>query len=142
MKIKTLTDTATIPTRATVGSAGYDLYTDNDQDIWIAPGETVMIGTGLAMAIPCGWGGFIYCRSGLSTKEGITLANCTAVIDSDYRGEVKVPLRNLSDEARCIIPHQRVAQLVIMPYLPVTLEEVDELDETDRGAGGFGSTGR
>ncbi len=140
MKIKRLREDAIIPTRGSSAAAGYDLYT-TDETV-IAPGQTVLLGTGLAMEIPEGYFGAVFARSGLATKEGLRPANCVGVIDADYRGELKVPLHNDSSEERRITAGERIAQLVIMPFLPVTFEEADELSDTARSAGGFGSTGK
>lgn len=108
----------------------------------IKPHETVKIGTGLAMEIPDGYFGAIFARSGLATKEGLRPANCVGVCDSDYRGEYIVVIHNDSEETRTITAGERIAQLVVMPYLPVTFDEVAELTDTNRGEGGFGSTGK
>ena len=112
------------------------------EEVVIAPGETVMIPTGLAMEIPVGYGGFIYARSGLSVKKGLAPANKVGVIDADYRGEIMVALYNQSGEKRSVLHGERVAQLVIAPFLKVSFEESEELADTVRGAGGFGSTGK
>ena len=109
---------------------------------FIKPGKTSLISAGIAVKIPSGYFGGIYARSGLSIKEGLRPANCVGVIDADYRGTVMVALYNQSDTARTVEPYERIGQLVIQPYLGVTVNEVTELDETDRGAGGFGSTGK
>lgn len=140
MKVKRLKDNAIIPTRGSSAAAGYDLYT-TDETV-IAPGQTILLGTGLAMEIPEGYFGAVFARSGLATKEGLRPANCVGVIDADYRGELKVPLHNDSPEERQITAGERIAQLVIMPFLPVTFEEAGELSDTARSTGGFGSTGK
>lgn len=140
MKIKRLNENAIIPTRGSSAAAGYDLYS-TDETV-IAPGQTFLVGTGLAMEIPEGYFGAVFARSGLATKEGLRPANCVGVIDADYRGELKVPLHNDSSEKRQITAGERIAQLVIMPFLPVTFEETDELSDTARSTGGFGSTGK
>lgn len=142
MKIKLLTDTAVMPTRGTKHSAGLDLYVDTNKKVSIYPGATKMLGTGIAAEIPKGCFGAIFPRSGLSTKKGIVLANDVAVIDSDYRGEIKLPLFNRSKDPQTIDPHERVAQMVIIPYVDVELVQVDDLTDTERGDGGFGSTGK
>lgn len=142
VSIKKLTDTAIIPTRGSNEAAGLDLHADIDSDLKIAPGETVLIHIGVSMAIPDGYFGGVYARSGLSTKEGLRPANCVGVIDSDYRGEIMVPIHNDSATERIITPHQKIAQMVIQPYLAVEFEETDVLDDTSRGEGGFGSTGK
>lgn len=141
MKIKKLSATAVVPTRGSNQAAGYDLYADMEQAVEIAPHETVKISTGISMAVPEGYFGAIFARSGLSTKKGLRPANCTGVVDSDYRGPVIVALHNDSETVQVVEPAERIAQLVVMPFLPVEFEEVDELDETERGEGGFGSTG-
>ena len=140
MKIKRLNEKAIIPKRGSSSAAGYDIY--STETISIPAGETRLIGTGLSMEIPENYFGGIFARSGLAVKEGLRPANCVAVIDADYRGEVKVPLHNDSTECREITEGERIAQLVILPFLPVEFEETDELSETDRGEGGFGSTGK
>ena len=142
IKIKKLTDTAKIPERGTVYSAGYDLFADLPEGVQIKAGDTKIIKTGISVAIPEGYFGGIFARSGLSTKEGLRPANCTGVIDADYRGEIMVSLHNDSGMAREIVPQQKIAQLVIIPFMAADFEETDELDETDRGAGGFGHTGK
>lgn len=142
LKIKKVRDNAVIPTYGSEAAAACDLYACVDESVTIKPHETVFIPTGLAMAIPVGYGGFIYARSGLACKNGLAPANKVAVIDADYRGEVMVVLHNHSLEEKTIEPNERIAQFVIAPYLKVDFKEVEELDETDRGEGGFGSTGR
>ena len=140
--IKRLTDTAKLPERGSVMAAGYDLFADITEDLVIEPHTTAMIGTGIAVAIPEGYFGGVYARSGLSAKEGLRPANCTGVVDADYRGEIKVALHNDCDVKRTVKKGQKIAQMVISPFLCVTFEEVEELDKTDRGEGGFGSTGK
>lgn len=142
VKVKKLTETAKLPTRGSVFSAGFDLYADNNVDITIHPHETRKIGTGLALEIPDGYYGAIFARSGLATKEGLRPANCVGICDSDYRGEYIVAVHNDSNEDRVIEPKERIAQLIIMQYPHITFEEVDELSDTSRGEGGFGSTGK
>lgn len=142
VKVKKLTETAKLPTRGSVFSAGFDLYADNNVDITIRPHETRKIGTGLALEIPDGYYGAIFARSGLATKEGLRPANCVGICDSDYRGEYIVAIHNDSNEDRVIEPKERIAQLIIMQYPHITFEEVDELSDTSRGEGGFGSTGK
>lgn len=142
INIKKLNPKATIPTRGSEYSAGYDLYACVDKEIIIPAHDTVIIETGIAMAIPVGCFGGIYARSGLAAKQGLRPANCVGVVDSDYRGEVKVALHNDSDVMRVIRPNERIAQIIIQSYLNCDLFEVDNLDETDRGEGGFGSTGK
>lgn len=142
IKIKRLSEEATIPTRGSEHSAGYDLYANIEKPVSIKPHETVKIGTGWAIEIPDGYFGAIFARSGLATKEGLRPANCTGVCDSDYRGEYIVAIHNDSDAVREIIPHERIAQLVVIPYLYVDFKETNELSDTSRGEGGFGSTGK
>ena len=142
IKIKKLTENAIIPTRGSKYAAGVDLYACIDKPIEIQPHETVKIGTGLAMELPTGYFGAIFARSGLATKQGLRPANCVGCCDSDYRGDYIVPLHNDTDITQTVIPNERIAQLVIMPYLPVDFTEVDELTETERGDGGFGHTGK
>lgn len=145
VKIKKINDKAIIPSRGSSSAAGYDLYavTDmSDESLVIEAGKTVKVKTGLSMEIPEGYFGAIYPRSGLSTKQGLRLANCVGVVDPDYRGEVMVALYNDSNDMQTITSGERIAQIVITPYLPVEFEEVDELNDTERSTGGFGSTGK
>lgn len=142
VNIKRLTDTATIPTRQHNGDAGYDLYADIQKSITIEPHTTEFIHTGIAIEIPDGYFGAVFARSGLASKQGLRPANCVGVCDSRYRGEYMVALHNDCIDARTIFPGDRIAQLVVMPYLNVEFEEVNELSDTERGEGGFGSTGR
>ena len=142
VKIKKLNDNAVIPTRGSEYAAGYDLYSCIDEDLYIPSGKTKKIGTGIAMEIPHGYFGAIYARSGLATKRGLRLANSVGVIDEDYRGEVFIPLHNHSDVPQLITHGDRIAQLAFVPYYQAQFDVVDELDETERGAGGFGSTGK
>lgn len=142
VNIKKLTETAKLPERGSAYAAGYDLFADLQETIEIKPHETYMINTGVAMEIPEGYWGGVFARSGLSAKEGLRPANCVGVVDADYRGEVKVALHNDGDVVRIIVPGQKVAQLVVVPFLAVEFEEVKELSDTVRGAGGFGSTGK
>lgn len=141
VKIKRLNKLAKIPTRGTAESAGYDLYAATDKDIQIPPHSNVKIGTGIAMSIPNGFFGGIFARSGVATKRNMRPSNCVGIIDSDYTGEVIVSIHNDSTETKTIQSGERIAQLVIVPYLSIIFDEVNELDETERGAGGFGSTG-
>ena len=142
INILRLTDSAKLPDRGSALAAGYDLFADVTEDVTIEPHETKMIGTGLAMEIPVGYFGGIFARSGLSTKEGLRPANCVGVVDSDYRGEIKVALHNDGEVARVVTPAEKIAQLVVVPFLSVSFNEVDKLTDTDRGEGGFGSTGK
>lgn len=141
MKIKRLSDTAKLPTRGSSEAAGYDLYADLQETTMVNPETTIKVNTGIAIAIPEGYFGAIYARSGLATKQGLAPANKVGIIDSDYRGPIIVALFNQSSVPQLIHPGDRIAQLVIQPYATVDLEEVDELDETERGDGGFGSSG-
>ena len=141
IKYKKLTTTATTPTRGSEYAAGYDLYADNSEMIIIPPHETVKIGTGLSFELPENTFGAIFARSGLATKSGLAPANKVGVCDADYRGEYIVALHNDTDQPREIDIHERIAQLVLMPYIPMEFEEVYELSDTVRGVSGFGSTG-
>lgn len=141
LQVKKLNDLAKIPTRGSDQAAGYDLYAATDYDIWIEPHTTIKIDTGIAVALPNGTFGAIFARSGLATKQGLRPANCVGVIDSDYRGPVIVALHNDTDERQMISSGSRIAQLVVIPYMISPIQEVDELNETERGSGGFGSTG-
>lgn len=142
MKFMRLNQQAKVPTYGSDAAAGADLYTDSDAPITVAPGETVMVHTGIAVAVPEGHVGLVFARSGMATKRGLAPANKVGVIDADYRGELMVSLHNHSKEPQTIEAFERVAQLVIMPCVQVAYEETDTLDETARGSGGFGSTGR
>lgn len=141
IKIKKLKDNAVVPTRGSKYAAGADLYSA-ENDLYIEDRQTVMIGTGIAMEIPEGYVGLVYARSGLACKEGLAPANKVGVIDSDYRGEIKVALYNQSGQKKLVKSGERIAQIVIAPFLAPEFTEVSELDETDRGEGGFGSTGK
>ena len=142
INILRLNDSAKLPERGSVSAAGYDLFADVAEEVTIAPHETKMIGTGLAMEIPEGYFGGIFARSGLSAKEGLRPANCVGVVDSDYRGEIKVALHNDGEQSRVITPAEKIAQLVVVPFLSVDFNEVSNLSDTARGEGGFGSTGK
>lgn len=142
INFRKIDDNAKVPARGSNEAAGYDLYADVNDIIEIKPHCTVKIGTGLAMEIPDGYFGAIFARSGLATKEGLRPSNCVGVCDQDFRGEVIVALHNDCDASRFITPNERIAQLVIIPYLEVEFNEVDKLNTTSRGTGGFGSTGR
>ncbi len=142
IQIKKLNENAIIPTRGSAYAAGYDLYAALDAPVMIGAGETVKIGTGLSIAVPEGYFGAIFARSGLAAKEGLRPANCVGVADSDYRGEYIVALHNDSAVTRTVTSGERIAQLVVMPYLSVEFEEAETLSETERGEGGFGSTGK
>ena len=139
---KKLNERAVTPAYGTEYSAGADLYACMNEPVVIEPGMTEFIHTGIAMEIPEGLVGLIYARSGMACKKGIAPANKVGVIDADYRGEIMVSLFNHSKEPRVIEHGERIAQLVIVPFLAAQWNEVDELSETVRGEGGFGSTGR
>lgn len=142
IRVKKLDERAVLPTYGSEYAAGADLYAVLDDVLCFAPGETKLVKTGLSMEIPEGYGGFIYARSGLASKRSLAPANKVGVIDADYRGEVMVALHNHSDREQSIEPGERIAQLVIAPFLRVDFSEADELSETVRGCGGFGSTGK
>lgn len=142
IKIKRVTETAVIPTKGTVDSAGYDLYADIEDKITIKPNQTIMFPTNIAFAIPKGYFGAVFARSGLASKHGIRPATCVSVIDSDYRGAVGVPLHNDSKEPFDIYPQDRIAQIVFMPAKSFYFDDVEELDDTERGESGYGSTGK
>lgn len=139
IKIKKLNNDAKIPTRGSKYAAGYDLYSCDEYKI--APHSTVKVGTGLSFELPENTFSAIFARSGLATKKGLRPANCTGVCDCDYRGEYIVAIHNDTNEMQTIDKHERIAQLVLMPYIPMEFIESDELSETERGTGGFGSTG-
>ena len=141
VKIHLLNDRAKMPECGSKYSAGYDLYSICDDIVTIRPQETIKMKTGIAMEIPEGYFGALFARSGIATKRGLRPANCTGVIDSDYRGELIVALHNDSNKIQLIEPGERIAQLVIMPYLSVEFEESEQLNMTQRGDKGFGSTG-
>ena len=142
VKIKKLNPDATLPKYGTPYSAGADLYACEGRAIEIAPHESVFIHTGVAVELPEGTVGLVYARSGLACKRGIAPSNKVGVIDSDYRGEIIVSLHNHSDISVTIADKERIAQLVVTPYIVADFEENDELSESVRGAGGFGSTGK
>ncbi|MBR2615624.1 MAG: dUTP diphosphatase [Clostridia bacterium] len=142
IKVKKLCPDAILPTYGSPFSAGADLYAAGGETVTVHPRETVLVHTGIAMEIPEGYGGFLYARSGLATKKGLAPANKVGVIDADYRGEIMVALFNQSSEVRTVEPGERIAQLVIAPFLKGEFEECDALEDTLRGSGGFGSTGK
>lgn len=143
VNIKKLRENATIPARGSASAAGCDLYAclNHKGGYTIQPNQTAKVNTGIAVEIPEGYFGAIFARSGLATNKGLRPANCVGVVDSDYRGEIIVALHNDTDTKQTFGDGERIAQLVLIPYLPVEFCEVDELNETVRGAGGFGSTG-
>lgn len=142
VRIKKLNNNAVIPTYGSQFAAGADLYACEGDGVVINPHETKLIHTGIAMEIPTGYAGLIYARSGIASKRGLAPANKVGVIDSDYRGEIMVALHNHSEDAQTIENGERIAQLVIAPYVVADFVLSDELDDTERGAGGFGSTGK
>ena len=142
LRMKKVRPEAQLPQRQTEGAAGYDLRACVEAPVTLEPGEGYSFPTGLAGEIPQGLVGLIFCRSGLGVKHGVSLPNCVGVIDSDYRGELIVPLRNFGDKAYTIQPGERIAQLVLVPVFLPPVAEVEELSETQRGTGGFGSTGK
>lgn len=146
IRIQKLDDKAIIPVRQTTGSGGADLhawlYNEAYEQKWIAPGETVKISTKLAIEVPLGYFGGIFARSGLATKMGLVPGNCVGVVDADYRGEIVVSLHNHSNSKQCIQNNERIAQLLIVPCAMFDFTECTELTATDRGKGGFGSTGK
>ncbi len=143
LKIKKLNENARIPSRATEGSAGMDLYSAESESITINPHECKKIHTGIAVQLESpDYAAFVYARSGTAIKHGVAPANCVGLIDSDYRGEIICGLVNQFDVPYTVEPGERIAQLVIAPVIIPEIEIADELDETDRGAGGFGSTGK
>ena len=141
VNIKKLKANAALPVYSSAAAAGADLRACLEEDVIIRPGKTEMISTGLAMEVPEGYTGLIYARSGLASKRGLAPANKVGVIDSDYRGEIMVALHNHSEEAAVISHGDRIAQLIITPYLTADFTEKEVLEETERGFGGFGSTG-
>ena len=141
MNIKKLNENAIVPTYGSTFAAGADLYACEGGEITIAPGETRLVHTGIAMEIPEGLVGLVYARSGLASKRGLAPANKVGVIDSDYRGEIMVALHNHGDKAQTVADGERIAQIVFTPYHTAEFSVVDELSDTVRGVGGFGSTG-
>ena len=142
MRVKKLRENAIIPTYGSPDAAGADLYACLEADVTIEPGKTVFIPTGLAMEVPKCYAGLIYARSSMGTKRGLAPANKVGVVDSDYRGEVMVALHNHGQQPQVVAHGERIAQLLVTPVLAPAFEECDDLTDTQRGAGGFGSTGR
>lgn len=140
--VKILREGACLPTYGSPEAAGADLYACLEAVVCVEPGQTVFIPTGIAMEVPRGCAGLIYARSGLACKRGLAPANKVGVIDSDYRGEIMVALHNHGDTVQTIAHRERIAQMVITPVLTPAYEVVSELNDTDRGTGGFGSTGK
>ena len=142
IKFKKLNDLAKTPTRGSEYAAGYDLYAATESTIWIQPHSTVKVGTGLAFELPENTFAAIFPRSGIASKRGLAPANKVGVCDADYRGEYMIMLHNHTNSVQTIEPGERIAQMILMPYIPMEFNEVDELSETVRGTGGFGSTGQ
>ncbi|MBE6958838.1 MAG: dUTP diphosphatase [Ruminococcaceae bacterium] len=142
VSVKKVRSNAMLPTYGSQEAAGADLYACLEETVTIGAGETVFIPTGLAMEIPKGCAGLVYARSSLGTKRGLAPANKVGVIDSDYRGEISVVLHNHGKEAQTVAPGERIAQLVITPVITPVYEEAENLSNTNRGTGGFGSTGK
>lgn len=142
IRVKKLKENAIVPTYGSQEAAGADLYACMDETVAIAPGQSVWIDTGIAMEIPKGCAGLVFARSSLGVKRGLAPANKVGVIDSDYRGEIRVVLHNHGSELQHVEPGERIAQLVITPVFTPGFVLVQELDDTDRGTGGFGSTGK
>ena len=141
VRIKKLRENAVVPTYGSEFAAGADLYAAVEESVAIAPSETKLIPTGIAMEIPVGYAGFIYARSGLASKKGLAPANKVGVVDADYRGEVMVALHNHGKTEQTIEAGERIAQMVIAPFITANFIVSDSLEDTVRGAGGFGSTG-
>lgn len=142
IRVKKLKANAILPTYGSVGAAGADLYACLDEEVTILPGETAWIPTGIALEVPEGCAGLVYARSSLGVKRGLAPANKVGVIDSDYRGEIRVVLLNHGKEPQTVQSGERVAQFIITPVLTPAYEEVEELSDTARGVAGFGSTGK
>ena len=142
IKIKLIRESSKSPTYASVEAAGADIFADIDKNIEILPHQTVFIPSGFAIEIPVGYAGFVYPRSGLSSKRGLAPANKVGIIDSDYRGEVMIALHYHGSEPASVSPGERIAQLIIAPVYTPGFTVCDELSDTDRGEGGFGSTGK
>lgn len=141
VNVKKLNENAIVPTYGSEFAAGADLYACLEEAVTIAPGETFLVKTGIAMEVPVGYAGLIYARSGLASKKGLAPANKVGVIDADYRGEIMVALYNHGTKPAVVEPKERVAQLVITPFLTAEYIVVEQLEDTIRGVGGFGSTG-
>ena len=142
IKVKKVSSSAVIPTRGSSAAAGYDLYADIPEDLVIMPHSTSVVDTGLKFELPEGYFAGIFARSGLAAREGLRPANCVGVCDADYRGNYMVALHNDSDEPRTVKVHEKIAQMIVLPYLSLEFEETDALSDTARGEGGFGSTGK
>ena len=142
IRVKKLKENAILPTYGSAGAAGADLYACLDETVTILPGETAWIPTGIALEVPVGCAGLVYARSSLGVKRGLAPANKVGVIDSDYRGEIRVVLLNHGKEPQTIFSGERVAQFIITPVLTPSYEEAEDLSDTQRSTGGFGSTGK
>ena len=142
IKVKKLNEFAKLPTRGSEYAAGYDLYAAIADDKTIAPHSTIKVGTGLSFELPEGTFAAIYARSGIATKRGLRPANCVGICDSDYRGEYIVALHNDTDEMQSIEPGERIAQMILLPYIEMKFNEVNELSNTERGSSGFGDSGK
>ena len=142
LSIKRLTELAVVPRYQSTEAAGMDLHAAIDAPITLDPGAIIKVPLGFAMSIPHGFEAQVRPRSGLSSRHGVTLPNAPGTIDSDYRGEVLIPLINLGRESFIVEPGMRIAQMVIAPVVQAVIREVDDLDDTSRGSGGFGSTGQ
>ena len=142
IKVKKLNEFAKLPTRGSEYAAGYDLYAATNQILDIAPHSTIKVGTGLSFELPEGTFAAIYARSGIATKRGLRPANCTGICDSDYRGEYIVALHNDTDVIQSIEPGERIAQMILLPYIKMNFNEVEELSNTIRGNSGFGDSGK
>lgn len=142
IRVKKVSPNAVIPTYGSAEAAGADLYACLEEAVTIGPGQSVFIPTGIALEVPKGYAGLVFARSSMGAKRDLAPANKVGVIDSDYRGEIKVVLHNHGNQIRQVEPGERIAQFVIVPVLAPAFEEVEELTDTDRGAGGFGSTGK
>ncbi len=140
--VKKMRENARLPIYGSEFSAGADLYFCAEEPLKIMPGTSATLPTGIALELPFGTVGLVYARSGMATKRGLAPANKVGVIDSDYRGELLVVLYNQSDKPQVVEPGERIAQLIVTPYIPAVFEERERLSETERGTGGFGSTGR
>lgn len=142
VNIKKLNDKAIVPTRGHYGDAGFDLYACINEPVTVAAGHTKKIPTGISVEVPDGYFGAIFARSGLATEQGLRPANCVGVCDAPYRGEYIVAIHNDSDEQQVVTPGQRIAQLILLPFETAEFNVVNELSDTDRGGGGYGSTGK
>ena len=142
INIEKLNELAKLPTRGSEYAAGYDLYAATDKIIDIAPHSTIKIGTGLSFELPQNTFAAIFPRSGIATKRGLRPANCVGVCDSDYRGEYIIAVHNDTDEMQSIEPHERIAQMILLPFIEMNFYETENLSETARGEGGFGESGK